>query len=278
MPIATRVEISSEQEPAACPDCGRESVRVRTVGPQVPRAGGRHDGQVGQWRLQRCAPCAEREDQRLADTAAAAKREHRIAMALAELNVPPLYASATLEGFSLHGEQADRDKQARAMQLARRYVAAWPDVPMITLFLGVPGSGKGHTAWSIVRTLAESHGAMSRVCVLSDVIRDLRDAWGDRESGSLSEAQRLARYRSVDLLVVDEVSRHSFYGQPQQHLYDLIAWREVQLKPTILTTNESGEQLAEFLGPALSSRVLGWGAPWDFGEDDFRLRRGSRVA
>jgi len=114
--------------------------------------------------------------------------------------------------------------------------------------------------------------------VLSDVVRDVREAWNSHEETGHSETQRLSKYRKPDFLAIDEVSRHAFYGVPTQHLYDLIAWREVQCKPTILTTNESGSSLAEFLGPALASRALGWHPPVDFGVTDYRLARGLKRA
>jgi len=249
-----------------CPDCGRPATATRFVW-----TAGDH---AKPWTRNRCTPCSDRLEaaraaERAEDASAAKVREH-----LAALAVPPLYAHATLESFQFTGDEANRALQSRTLQLARRFVGAWPDVPMIVVCVGVPGSGKGHVVWSIGRALIEAHGASVRVAVLSDVIRDLREAWGGRDDGGLSEAQRLAKYRAADLLVIDEVSRHAFYGQPQQHLYDLVAWRELRLKPTILTTNETGEGLAEFLGPALSSRALGWGQPWQFGAVDYRFTVG----
>jgi DNA replication protein DnaC len=250
-----------------CPDCGVASQATRFV------RGAEEDAQKP-WTRHRCGDCSTREETRARadherDMQASKLREH-----LAALAVPPLYAGATLETFRLTGDEQNRALQTRTLQLARRFVGSWPEVPMIVVCLGVPGSGKGHVVWAIGRALIEAHGASVRVAVLSDVIRDLREAWGAREDGGLSEAQRLAKYRGADLLVIDEVSRHAFYGQPQQHLYDLVAWRELQFKPTILTTNETGESLAEFLGPALSSRALGWGQPWAFGTVDYRLSAG----
>jgi DNA replication protein DnaC len=203
-------------------------------------------------------------------------REERVGAQLAALGIPPLYADATLDSYTPIGDRENATKQRIVLERARQFLANWPNVPMISVFLGVPGSGKGHVAWSLARAVVTERLASARVVVLSDTIRDLREAWGDREAGGLSEAQRLGKYRAADLLVIDEVSKHAFYGQPQQHLYDLVAWRELQLKPTILTTNEAGQALADFLGPALSSRALGWGAPFDFGTADYRLTRGAR--
>lgn len=248
-----------------CPSCGGPSTATMlVVGSTTP---------ITDWIRHKCMVCCDAQELADRQRRALEAREQRSRETIAALGIPPLYAGVTLENFQVDG--AETPKKSRVVQLARRYTAVWPDVPMITVFVGCPGSGKGHVMWSIARAVAEQ-GDTARVVVLSDAIRDLREAWGGREEGGLSEAQRLARYRSADLLVIDEVSRHAFYGQPQQHLYDLVAWREIRLKPTILTTNESGAELADFLGSPLSSRAIGWGAPWDFGAEDFRLIHGVR--
>lgn len=81
--------------------------------------------------------------------------------------------------------------------------------------------------------------------------------------------RRLRRLRRV----------HAFFGQPTQHLYDLVAWREARLLPTILTTNHAGDGLGGVLGPALLSRAAGWSGVWEFGERDYRsARREARLA
>jgi hypothetical protein len=52
--------------------------------------------------------------------------------------------------------------------------------------------------------------------------------------------------------------------------------REVRLKPTILTTNERGQDIGVVLGDALTSRATGWGPVVDFGTSDYRALRRMR--
>lgn len=220
------------------------------------------------WIPAKCPGCRGIDDVERANSAEDARR----ALVLAELDVPKLYCNVTLESFQLHGKDEQRDRQGRILQLARRYVASWPDVDAVVVFRGAPGSGKGHVAWSIAKHVALEHRSSARVCKLPDVVRDLREAW--RTDDGPSEQARLWKYRLPDLLVVDEVSRHAFYGEPRQHLYDLIDNRVERGKPTILTTNEEPAGLAELLGPALVSRAAGSGL-WEFGNADWRLGRGA---
>lgn len=232
----------------------------------------------GVWLPTACPACERLEDAariaREAEERGIAERQRRLAM----LDVPLLYRDVTLDSFKLHGDGGDRQKQTRVLQLARRYIAEWGErqnfdsrFAQVVIFRGPPGTGKGHVAWSIAMAVVSTYGDGALVNTLADCVRDLRAAW--RSSEGPTEAERLRRYRSVDLLVIDEVSRHAFYGEPTQHLYDLVAWREQRLLPTIITTNESADDLAKLIGPALESRAAGWSGVWDFGQADFRLER-----
>lgn len=235
----------------------------------------------GEWQRGECAMC---ETRRLAADEQE-RRQRRAEKALYAINVPPLYDSATLDTFIAHGTPEQMAKQQHALAFARKFVEDFGDdsleppfrpfgeAPPVTVFLGSPGTGKGHLAWSIAKAVATEYGASAMVVVLSDVIRDIREAWNKSDNDGPSEAERIRKYRGVDLLVIDEVSKHAFFGQPQQHLYDLVANREMHMRPTILTTNESGESLASVLGPALASRAAGWDAVIDFGTADYRMAR-----
>lgn len=257
-----------EKRTGSCPTCGGESIEIRWA-PRIPLSNATKARLEAErpFLPQRCATCIARAE---ADEAARVL-ENRRQLALGQLEVPKLYEHVSLENFDVPEASEHREAPLRALIYARSYVAAWPDVALISVFTGGTGTGKGHLAWSIAKELVEQFGTHCRVVVLSDTIRDLREAWSSGEG--LSEAARLKQYRVPDLLVIDEVSRHAFYGQPQQHLYDIVAWREARMKPTILTTNDSGAELADVLGPALSSRAGGAGGVVNFGTRDYRLAK-----
>lgn len=189
------------------------------------------------------------------------------------LNVPLLYAEASLKTFELHGTPEQQEELGKVLHLARNYLTSWPHTqesyPLL-LFQGPPGSGKGHLAWSIASWLVQEHTAKVRVVKLAAIIRDLREAW--RDPAGPSEDQRLTAYRQLDLLVIDEVSRHAFYGKEvKQHLYDIVDDRLEQRRPTILTTNEDDDGIGEILGAALTNR-LSTGGKVPFPAVDWRSR------
>lgn len=216
------------------------------------------------WMPEKCPRCRGVAEQSVAEETSAARAVFRAAM----LEIPTKYRDANLATFRFHGSEQDRAIQGRVHQLALRYIAQWPQVPDVVVFRGGYGSGKGHMAYAIAKQLVNEHGAKVAIEVLADVVRDLRETWHNRDGES--ERQRLARYRDYDLLIVDEVSRHAFYGEPMRHLYDLVAHREKWGRPTILTTNETASGLVEILGGALTSRTAGSSGLWEFGEADYR--------
>jgi DNA replication protein DnaC len=233
------------------------------------------------WSPLRCRDCAEKRDVELAGVFAERqtdlertrerRSQKRQEVALIELGVPPLYADVTLENFQLHGSPEDRDTQLAVVRLARRYMGSWPDVAGELLILrGGPGTGKGHWAYSVAKGVA-SHGASVRVVKLADLVRRLRASWGKEEQET--ESAVLTFFRGLDLLVIDEVSRHAFYGQSiHQHLYDVIDHRIEYRRPTILTTNEEDDGLEAILRPALLDRVKLHGGVLEFGNASYRAR------
>jgi len=267
-PISGLLELQKRE--GACMDCGAS----------IPQEGVRI-GEGVKWSPLRCAACGakhletRRADHKQAEGLIAEQRKKQEArQAIESLQVPPLYRAVTLDNFELHGDPANREAQARVLQLGRRYVGLWPDVPDVLLVLrGGPGTGKGHWAWSITKQLTQLHALRARVVKLADLVRRLRASWGREDEES--EIAAITFFRALDLLVIDEVSRHAFYGQNiHQHLYDVLDHRAEYQRATILTTNESNAGLEDVLRPALVDRLCYHGGILEFGSLSYRARRG----
>jgi DNA replication protein DnaC len=266
-PVPIRDLTKSESTSVTCPDCGNPRIVAHPVGFKPSK-------------IRRCDDCArtyagkQRAEQqaRLEGVQAEERRalaERRRAEIAAQLQCPARYADASLETFAFHGDEADRTTQGRVMQLARRYLATWPSPPPIVVFKGAPGSGKGHVAWALVHALVRAESISARFDKLPDLIRALRAGW---RSGTMEGDRTLAAVRAADLLVIDDVSTHAFYGSPTQHLFDVLDHRLDHGRPTIMTTNEQDADLAKILRPALYDR-LQLGEVWTFGTASFRARR-----
>lgn len=226
--------------------------------------------------------CAACRDRKAAERSTEARRDQdvervreqgaRLRARMAELDPPPLYRGVTLDGFQHHGDAEAKAMQMRVLSWARRYLAEWPDVAALVCFQGSYGTGKGHIAWALARSLVEEQDATARVVKVAGLVRRLRDTW--RRDAAQSYEQVLREFTAVDFLVVDEVSRHAFYGeQIHQHLYDVLDTRIEHRRPTIITTNEEPAGLVEILRPALANRLQGEGGILRFGAASWRTRQ-----
>jgi len=225
------------------------------------------------WSAAICQSCQRQLDENVAQRELEEQRAQGAQRNLEVLEVPPLYAEAEIANFMPHGGTDNEKRISKIAAGAARYVQRWPNVPGIAVFMGDNGTGKTHLAWAIAKDVVRMHGNTTKVVVLPDLIRELREGWSHPAADP--ESYVLERYRDPALLVVDEVSRHAYYGEPTQHLYHLINHRMNWLRPTILTTNETIEGLAESLGSALMSRITGEKAIWDFGNVDHRQEKPS---
>lgn len=256
---------------ARCADC---STVIEQGGVQV--------GQHWLWSPVRCPPCIEKRNTALLESDAQdhedetasrqLQEQRRIAKAVEALIVPPDYRDVSLRKFEFHSEPADREFQRHVVRKGIQYIGTWPEPPQTILVLrGGVGTGKGHWAWSVTKAIVATTGARARVVKCSDLVRRLRASWGQAQTDVESESAALSFYRELDLLVIDEVSTHAFYGQQiHQHLYDVIDHRTEWRRPTILTSNESDAGLEAILRPALMDRLHHRGGILEFGEASYR--------
>lgn len=263
-PVSIAATLAESTRETAC-NCGATFSQWRFVAGWLPLV---------------CSACSDRDEAAIANERTAERlalsteqRQRLVELRLAQLQIPVLYAQATFENFELHGEEGDRRAQVRALTKARRYCSEWPEVRNdILIFRGGFGTGKGHVAWSISRQLVQEHAIRAHVVKLADLVRRLRASW--KKTAEESEDEALRFYRELDLLVIDEVSRHAFYGENiHQHLYDVLDHRQEQQRPTILTTNEDEAGIQSILRGALWDRVFFGGGVTEFGEASYRQKR-----
>jgi DNA replication protein DnaC len=246
---------------ATCPKCRRRYTQRKVGSVYVPDL---------------CATCSRLAlDEHATELSAAARRtvdEQVGAAALAALEAPWEYEHADLAGFVVSGRSDVARQQRTVLRAAAAYLADWPErldravgFPMIVILRGSPGTGKGLIGWSLARAVAGQHASPAKVATVSDMVRHLREPWHARGYGA-SEAARLEEWRKPAFLFLDEASRHALHGEPWQALFDVVNARAERGRATVLATNEeSDEQLAAILGPAIVSRAKRYSGVWELG-------------
>lgn len=131
-------------------------------------------------------------------------------------------------------------------------VAEWagrPDGRNLVL-AGPVGCGKTHAAVAAVRPSFE-RGLSVLFVPAVELLDQLRPGGREDALDDLLEADRL---------VIDDLGSERPSGWTVERLYLVVNRRWLDLRPTVVTTNMSGKQLALELGDRMYSRLIGSGA------------------
>jgi DNA replication protein DnaC len=200
----------------------------------------------------KCPGCAEKEK---AEERAAFLRERnmienmRRAEVIRESRLP-----ARLAGCNFSNYIAATDQQKHAMQVAMDFANNFEKLSEngeTLIFAGLPGTGKGHLAASVMNKLMPDRLPIYTTCM--DLIRSVRDTW--RKDSRASETDVLYEYERVALLIVDEIGVQYGTDGEQTILFDVVDRRYRQMKPSIFITNQDRAGFTQFLGERAYDRL-----------------------
>lgn len=133
------------------------------------------------------------------------------------------------------------------------------------LLLGGVGTGKTHLASAIANHIAiDGYDTIFRS--VSGIIRSIRDSWG--KSGE--ESKLIEIYKTVDLLIIDEVGVQNGTPNERNILFDIINARYEDVMPTIMITNCKFDKFTEQVGLRIASRIQHNGTYIPFDWEDYR--------
>lgn len=143
-------------------------------------------------------------------------------------------------------------------------LAAWADdeTPDNLVLVGPVGVGKTHAAVAACRQHV-AHGAGLEFWPVGELL-DALD-WRRPES-----AATLARFMSVDLLIVDDLGAERANEWTGERLYAVVNRRWLENRPTIVTTNLEPEALEAAIGQRTYSRLAHDALAVAIGGDDRR--------
>ena len=209
-------------------------------------------GRFGGWTM--CPICLqdrEREEEATRSQKEKDLAAERILARLRACGVPDRFLDRTLDSF-----EARNEGQQRALAFARRYVEDWGRTRASgrsAVWIGRPGTGKTHLAIGICRALSDA-GATAIYSTVQRAVRRVRETW-DRDRRTESEAQAIAAFAQVDLLVLDEVGVQAGSSNEQTILFDILNERYNSRLPTLLLSNLGKEQVADLLGERVIDRL-----------------------
>ena len=169
-----------------------------------------------------------------------------------ELSSLSLHGDKTFQTFDLRTHELSREEHEnlkRAFAIAKGYAenpADW------LVFTGPYGCGKTHLAAAIANH-RQDRGYAALFVVVPDLLDHLRATFSPQSP--VSYDQRFEEVRNASLLILDDLGTQSSTTWAKEKLFQLFNHRYNARLPTVITMQESVEEL-EKTNPRLSSRIL----------------------
>jgi len=200
-----------------------------------------------------CSRIAKKEREARAEAEQALNVRLAISRKLGDSLIPKRFADRSLANY-----KAEHKGQAEALRFCRHYVKTFDQIAdngRCMVLLGKPGTGKTHLGAGMANDLmrSTSHSAVYRT--VGSILQAIRATY-DRSSDA-TEASILANLVEPSLLVLDEVGVSK--EQPSDFelttLFAIINGRYEQVKPTVVISNLSPEQLPVAMGERCVDRL-----------------------
>lgn len=205
-----------------------------------------------------CKPCGEKI---MLERIAEEEQARRIA-AIQRLALPPRFIRAGFDSFKT-------EYQPTAFTVARRYADEFKaGKTQKGLYLyGLAGSGKTHLAAAIGTKLMLDVSA--RFITVPELLIDIRKTFGKNDQDNTI----LDRLASAGLLILDDLGSEKPTEWVQETLFVLIDRRYTAYRPTIITSNDSLDQLKNKLGYRIASRIAEMTEVVELRANDYRLKK-----
>lgn len=189
---------------------------------------------------------------------------------LSNLNIPERFMPCTLDNYESVNQEA-----ARNLNVCKAYANKWPDRLRQgggLVMCGKPGTGKNHLALAIARYVIEQHQDSALFTTALRIARKFKSTWSKNATETELEVIRI--YTDPDLLIIDEVGVQFGSDTEKLILFEIINTRYEQMKPTILISNQTRDELSEFIGERVIDRMSdGGGCTLAFTWDSYRSRK-----
>jgi len=156
---------------------------------------------------------------------------------------PPAMAATELERLP-----AWKDNQASVKK-----ALAWnptPEKPLLILH-GVTGRGKSRLMWQVMKRLAIEEGLPPVYFGAGELSLSVSSAWADMKAEALVHSLKAAK-----VLAFDDLDKDRLSPKAEEALFAVISHRCDHGKPTLITTNLTGEPLVSRMSAEMGTALL----------------------
>lgn len=257
--------LQTQDTTATCPDHGAYKASVMKVG----------DKSIVSY----CPRCTvvdrDRELEQAAQErrrSAAEARQNQLQERIATANIPLRFRACGFHNFNVDDDSPHRAQQIAALKICRSFARNWSDSRArgtAIVMTGSTGTGKTHLACAVGNSVMADHQATVAFGTVTEHTRAVKSAF--QKDSEVSEQAALRALIEPDLLIIDEVGMRST-EYDQQVLFDVINSRYAQMRPLVLMTNLTLEELKVLLGDRLADRLQEIGVFINFAWPSYRAR------
>lgn len=194
-------------------------------------------------------------------------RKRNVERLLDILDIPNRFLSCTLQNY-----EPVNDDAKRALRVCQAYANKWPERLQKgggLVMCGKPGTGKNHLAFGIARHAITEHQSSATFTTALKIAREYKSTWSKGSTRTEDEVIRF--FTKPDLLIIDEVGVQFGSDAEKLIMFEIINTRYERMKPTILISNQTKDELSAFIGERVIDRMSdGGGCTLSFTWDSYR--------
>lgn len=203
---------------------------------------------------------------------AQATKARKINKLLEGSEIPRRFRGRTFDNYRVDSED-ENDPQFQALKRAKAFAGKFPramELGASFVFCGKPGTGKTHLACAIGNHIMNAFGNSVSFVTVFEVIQRVKATYGSSEQ---TEAQVMRSFAEVDLLILDEVGVQFGTEFEKVIITDIINRRYSDMRPTIIMSNLTSDELSEYLGARVVDRMYeGGGGVLAFDWESYRSK------
>lgn len=184
--------------------------------------------------LEVCPSCATAEETRYKT-----KERERAFLKLC----PPAMAATVLEKLPAWQDNRETVKKALAWEPTA-------EKPLLIIH-GITGRGKSRVMWQVLRRLAVEHGLPPVYFGAGELSLSVSAAWADLKADALVHSLKAAK-----VLAFDDLDKDRLPPKAEEALFAVISHRCDHGKPTVITTNLTGEPLVARMSAEMGTALL----------------------